>query len=233
MSLPPSNAIEMPVLQELVATGGADDVRFLYERLIPYFPQISEKEIFQIKNQDNKSWRRQVQKAGKTLEENNFIRRERGFWTITEKGRSEAANETTGFSLTKTENKTLSHTNIQEMLLEIGEILGFAAQAEFEFYDVVWRESPKSSRLSHVFEVQSKGNLDSAFAKLKRAYIAQRSKPFLVVASESDTRRALQSLNREFFDIQEVVTILSFAELERVHRNLNAIGEILPKLLEV
>lgn len=223
----------MPILQELVATGGADDVRFLYERLIPYFPQITEEEVFQIKNQESRNWRRQVQKAGKALEDNSFIRRDRGFWAITEKGRSAVENEISGFHLTKNQIKTLSHTNIQEMLIEIGEILGFAAQVEFEFYDVVWRESRKSSRLSHVFEVQSKGNLDSAFAKLKRAYLAQRSKPFLVVANESDTRRALQSLNREFFDIQEVVTILSFAELERVHKNLHSIGEILPKLIEV
>lgn len=54
------------------------------------------------------------------------------------------------------------------------------------------------SRISHVFEVQSKGNVDSAFAKLKRAFDAQRSKPFLIVASERDTKPAKQSLSREF-----------------------------------
>ena len=78
------------------------------------------------------------------------------------------------------------------MLLKIGEILGYYAEIEFEYYDVIWRETETSKRISHVFEVQSKGNIDSAFAKLKRAFDAQRSKPFLILASERDTNRAIQ-----------------------------------------
>jgi hypothetical protein len=117
------------------------------------------------------------------------------------------------------------------MLVEIGQSLNYFAEIEFEFYDVVWREKPNSPRLSHVFEVQSKGNIDSAFAKLKRAFEAQRSIPFLIVATERDTRRAIQSLTREFSELQAVVTILSFAEIERIQRNLQSIAEILPKFL--
>ena len=231
MSLPKSSSIEIPILQELVATGGADDVRFIYVRLLDYFPQINEKEASEIKKGTNENWRKTVQKAGKLLSEKNFLIRSRGFWTITDHGRAEADLETSGFTLTKSEIKPLSHKNMQQMLLEIGTSFGFFAVKEFEFYDVVWRESEANPRLSHVFEVQSRGNIDSAFAKLKRAYEAQRSKPFLVLSSETDLRRAQQSLTREFQDLQKVLVIITFAQIEEIHFNLKNIGEIVREFL--
>lgn len=231
MSLPLSPNIEIPILQELVATGGTDDVRFLYDRLIAYFPQITDQEISEIKNHSNQSWRKSVQKAGKLLDEKNFIKRSRGLWSITEKGRAIAAEESSGFTLTKTKTKEITHQSIQQMLVEIGESLGFYAEIEFEYYDVIWRETSRSQRISHVFEVQSKGNIDSAFAKLKRAYQNQRSKPFLVIATERDTNRAGKSLAHEFQEVESILTILSFAEVKKVHQNIKNISEILKEFL--
>ena len=232
MPLPKTSSIEIPILQELVATGGEDNLRFLYERLIGYFPQLTDEEISEIKHHKNKSWRAAVQKSGKILEENNFIKRERGNWTITEKGRMQVEVEANGFIETKTiASDALSHADVQTMLLEIGKDLGFFSALEFEYYDVVWRETAKSARLSHVFEVQSKGNIDSAFAKLKRAYQTQRTKPFLVLSTERDLNRARQSLAREFQDIENTVTILTFEQIRLVHRNLENIAEIIRELL--
>ena len=232
MSLPISSSIEMPILQELAATGGADDVRFLYERLIAYFPQLNQQEISEIKNGTHKSWRKAVQKAGRMLDEKSFLNRNHGFWTITGKGKAAAQAETSGFTFTKPAIDRPTHINIQEILVEIGNFLGYFAEMEFEFYDVVWRETPNSQRLSHIFEVQSKGNIDSAFAKLKRAYEAQRTKPFLVIFSERDLNRARKSLTQEFQDIEQVVTILTFAQIKLIHQNLKPIGEILLKFLK-
>ena len=232
MSLPQTNSIEMPILQELVATGGTDDVRFLYERLIAYFPQIEENEIAEIKNEKNPNWRKAVQKAGRNLDEKNYLKRNRGVWTLTEQGKAAVEIETSSFTLSAPSLEPATHLNIQELLVEIGIFLGYSAQIEFEYYDVVWREKPSSSRLSHIFEVQSKGNIDSAFAKLKRAYQMQRTKPFLVISSERDLNRARQSLAREFQDIETAVTILTFVQVKHIHRNLKAISEVLPKFLE-
>ncbi len=232
MSLPIYTNIETPVLHELSAVGGADDVRFLYERLMSYFPQLSDVEIRQIRNGKNQSWRKAVQKAGKSLDEQNLIRRERGFWSLTDIGKRVIEDETRGIIITKTQNDALSHQDIQQLVCEIGEILGFYSEKEFEYYDVIWRESEKSQRISHVFEVQSKGNIDSAFAKLKRAFDAQRTKPFLILTSERDSNRAAKSLNREFRELENVITILSFAELRKIHENLLAIARFLPKFLE-
>jgi hypothetical protein len=231
MSLPQAPSIEMPILQELAATGGRDDVRFLYERLIGYFPQIEDKEISEIKAGENRYWRKAVQKAGRYLDDENLIKRERGLWAITEKGRKTIENETSTFALPESKIEPMTHVNVQELISEIGNLLGYSTMMEFEFYDVVWRENEKSQRLSHVFEVQSKGNIDSAFAKLKRAYEAQRTKPFLVIASERDLNRARKSLALEFQDIESVVTVLTFAQIKLIHRNLKSIGDSLLKLL--
>lgn len=232
MPLPKTSSIEIPILQELVATSGTDNLRFLYERLIDYFPQLSIEEIAAIKNNDNKSWRAAVQKSGKILEENNFITRERGNWTITDAGRKRVEVESDGFIETETfAADALSHLEVQRMLAQIGVNLGYFSALEFEYYDVVWRETPKSARLSHVFEVQSKGNIDSAFAKLKRAYQTQRTKPFLVLSTERDLNRARQSLAREFADIENTVTILTFEQVRLVHRNLANIAQIIGELL--
>lgn len=226
MSFPLISSIETPILQELSAVGGSDDVRFLYEKLVAYFPQINSTDLHKIQK-----WRKLVQIAGKELDEQGLLTRERGLWEITEKGVRKIENELHDFQIANSEIEELTHTKIQLMLVEIGKTLNYHAQVEFEYYDVVWREKENSPRLSHVFEVQSKGNIDSAFAKLKRAYDGQRSKPFLVLDSERDTRRASQSLSREFVELQEVITILSFAEIKRIHQNLQTISQILPKLL--
>lgn len=231
MPLPKTSSIEIPILQELAATGGTDDIRFLYRRLIAYFPQLTDLEIQEIKNGIGKNWKKAVQKSGKALEDKRFVARARGVWTITEKGRSQIEAETSGFTLTKTKNQPLSHGDIQQLLCEIGNCLLFCAETEVEFYDVVWRESEKSQRFSHIFEVQSKGNIDSAFAKLKRAYQAQRTKPFLVVSTETDLNRARQSIAREFQDLETVVTILTFEQVKTVHRNLVNSAEIIKEFL--
>ena len=233
MTLPISSTIETPILQELKAVAGMDDVRFLYERLFGYFPQLSEREIAEIKSGENNSWRKAVQKAGKMLDDKGFISRSHGLWTITEKGSASIESETSGFTLTKLQNAELNHQDIQQMLVEIAESLGFYAEKEFEYYDVIWRDNRTSSRISHVFEVQSKGNIDSAFAKLKRAFDAQRSKPFLILSSERDTNRAQKSLAQEFRELEKFITILSFAQLRKIHENLSAISDFLPNFLHV
>ena len=238
MAYPGVSRIELPILQELVATGGVEDVRFLYGRLVAYFPQLSETEVRALSNGHLEQWRRLVQRAGRLLSEQRQIERHRGVWRITPAGRKRAADEGQSFALAEAAAHPApsTHTDVQQMLLDIGRALGYYAQSEFEYYDVVWRASEASPRLSHVFEVQHKGNIDAALAKLKRAYEAQRSKPFLIVASERDTVRAQKSLSLArtgaFHEIGLVTTILSFEQLRKLHRALTSVEELLAKLFE-
>jgi len=225
----------LPILQELSATGGSDDVRFLYDRLVSYFPQLEPEEIH-TEDTHNEIWRRLVQRAGKELDDKKQIARDKGFWTITQNGIKRIEEEETNFSFEVKQVETLSHTDVQTMLLEIGKILGYHAQAEFEYYDVVWRESGRSPRLSHVFEVHHKGSIDSALAKLKKAYDAQRSKTFLVLTTERDMNRALRSTDEAhsgaFREIGHTVKILSFEQLRLLHRSLTNIEDLLQDFLE-
>lgn len=233
MPLPVSSKIELPILQELSAVGGTDNLRFLYKRLASYFPSLSDAEIFQINNEINDNWRKIVQIAGKNLSTEGLLMRNHGVWSLTKKGFEIANERTADFLLTKTEVKNHSHIEIQHITAEIGNLLGFYAELEFEYYDVIWREKKTNSRISHVFEVQSKGSIDSAFAKLKRAFDAQRSKPFLIVAGERDLVRAKQSLSREFQELEKHLTVLSFAEINKIYDNINSISQILSKFLEI
>ena len=242
MAYPGVERLELPILQELAATGGTDDVRFLYERLVAYFPQLVDGEVRALSNGHLSQWRRAVQRAGRALDDKRQIERDRGRWTITAAGRKRALEEGTQFSLAEgavraaSDSAPISHGEVQAMLLDIGRVLGYHAESEFEYYDVVWRESEASPRLSHVFEVQHKGNLDAALAKLKRAYESQRTKPFLVVASERDTNRAERQMSTArtgaFHEIGRVTTILSFEQLRRLHRALVSVEDLLAAIFE-
>ncbi len=242
MAQPGVARLELPILQELAATGGTDDVRFLYDRLVAYFPQLSAEEVRAVSNGHRRQWRRLVQAAARGLDERREIERDRGRWRLTERGRRRVADEEIQFTfdappaVEAAAAEGLTHTEVQLMLVEVARVLGYHAEAEFDYYDVVWREAEDSPRLSHVFEVQRKGNVDAALAKLKRAYDAQRTRPFLVVDSERDTNRAERQLSLArtgpFHEIGRVTTILSFEQLQRLHRSLTSVGDILAALFE-
>jgi hypothetical protein len=242
MAYPGVARIELPILQELVAIGGAEDVRFLYERLTGYFPQLATDEVRALDNGHREQWRKLVQRAGRMLSEKRQLERRRGHWTVTAAGRRRAMDEGLQFSLSDgpsqetTPAAGLSHTDAQRMLLEVGRVLGYHAQSEFEYYDVVWRASELSPRLSHVFEVQRRGNIDAALAKLKRAYEAQRSKPFLILTSERDTVRAQKQMSQArtgaFHEIGRVTAILSFEQLQKLHRALTSVEDLLAEIFE-
>jgi hypothetical protein len=242
MAYPSVERIELPILQELAATGGAEHVRFLYERLVAYFPQLDAGEVRAVSNGHRKQWRRIVQRAGRELDVRREIERDRGRWKLTERGRRRVADEALQFSLAETSSveaasaEGLSHAEVQQMLVEVARVLGYFGQAEFDYYDVVWREAEGSPRISHVFEVQRRGNLDAALAKLKRAYDSQRSRPFLVVASERDTNRAERQLSLArtgpFREIGRVTTILSFEQLRTLHRALTSVESVLSNFIE-
>lgn len=241
MPYPGVDRLEMPVLQELVATGGVDDVRYLYDRLVAYFPQLDETDVKALRNGHRAKWRRLVQRAGRELELKRQIQRTRGRWVVTNTGRKRVSEEELSFSLIERTSEAyapseISHADVQRMLQEIGGILGYHAEKEFDYYDVVWRRREDSPRISHVFEVQRKGNVDAALAKLKRAYDSQRTRPYLIVTSERDSNRAERQMSLArtgaFHEIGDVTTILTFEQLRRLHRALTSVEEILSAIFE-
>ena len=222
-------------MQELQATGGADQLRYLYRRLPRYFPQLTSQDLDERAESGRSRWARAVQRAGRRLEEKGELRREKDQWKITARGlkrvEAEAMTPDAAAAPAERKEKTLTHREVQTMLVEIGRRLGKHAEAEFEYYDVVWRDSASSPRLSHVFEVQISGSVDSALTRLKHAYDAQRSRPFLVVAGERDRRFAGKRLSGSFHEIWDIITVIGVGELQRLYEALREHESLLEKLV--
>lgn len=234
MSFPEISRLELPILQELKATGGGDQLRYLYDRLTRYFPQLTTQDLEEDAGNGRRRWRRLVQRAGRELETKSQLRRENSHWKLTAKGARRIEAEALQIELGKPRieciAKTLSHKEAQAMLVEIGLMLGKHAEAEFEHYDVVWRDSLTAPRLSHVFEVQISGSVDSALTRLKHAYDAQRSLPFLVIADERDKRFAGKRLTGSFHEIWEAITVIGAGELQRLYESLKTHEDLLAKI---
>lgn len=234
MPFPKLSRLELPILQELKATGGSDEVRYLYDRLARYFPQLTAEDLSARAENGRNRWHRAVQRAGRELEALGELRRERSQWTLTARGLRHIEAEALRIEFAKPQieksAKTISHKQAQAMLVEIGLMLGKHAEAEFEHYDVVWRDAASAPRLSHVFEVQIAGSVDSALTRLKHAYDAQRSRPFLVIAGERDKRFAGRRLTGSFHEIWEVITVIGAGELQRLYESLKPHEELLAKI---
>ncbi|HZS07449.1 MAG TPA: winged helix-turn-helix domain-containing protein [Blastocatellia bacterium] len=234
MPFPEALRLELPILQELKATGGRDQPRYLYDRLVRYFPQLTAQDLDKKSESGRSRWHRVVQRAATQLAANGELRRDHSVWEITPRGmrrvEAEELQITRGAPAEEAVSRTLTHAQAQQMLVEIGLMLGRHAETEFEHYDVVWRESANAPRLSHVFEVQISGSVDSALTRLKHAYDAQRSRPFLVIADERDTRFAKKRLTGSFHEIWGVVTVIGVGELQRLYEALKEQEELLEKL---
>ncbi len=125
------------------------------------------------------------------------------------------------------DEQTYTHEEIQRKIKEIGKILGRYAKGEyrkgFYIYDVVWKSSQRVQGVSHVFEVQHKGTLESALAKLLHGYHTM-GHPllFLVVTTSEDQNKAGELLSSgAFAEIANALTVLSPEEIDQLHGSLS------------
>ena len=231
MSFPKPSEIELPLLQEIKDAGGKESPRHLYSRLTRYFPKIAEG------LEEEEKWKIRVRKAKQSLVQKGELEGTPGLWKLTEKGRERVIKEELRLDfLYPQPPPSPSHEELKQKLVEIGKLLGKYAVAEYQRYDVVWKESEFSPRLSHVFEVQDKGNLSAALARLKHAYDLQRSKPFIVITTEKERRKAEELLrpflSGYFHELSRVIVILTPEDVEKILRALLPLGEVLKKLLQ-
>lgn len=131
------------------------------------------------------------------------------------------------------------HEKLANYLCEVGEMLKKYPQKEYRkspyIYDVIWREFAESPRASHVFEVQDKGDLIQALAKLQHARDIWGSKLFLVVTGEKDRYKLPQLvgslLKGTFHRLSQDMIVLSQEDTERLYEALNKEKELLRHLL--
>ena len=236
MPFPEASRLELPILQELKAIGGREQPRYLYDRLVRYFLQLTPDDLDEKTEAGRSRWHLAVQRAAAQLAAQGELKRSHSVWELTARGLRRVEAEALLITRAAPEPeirtpRTLTHREAQQMLVEIGQMLGRHAETEFEHYDVVWRESVNAPRLSHVFEVQIAGSVDSALTRLKHAYDTQRSRPFLVIADERDTRFAGKRMSGSFHEIQPYVTVIGVGELQRLYESLRAHEALMAKLV--
>jgi len=133
-----------------------------------------------------------------------------------------------------------THENLKRKIKEIGEILGRYAQEEYSarpyIYDVIWKDIEGLPRPSHVFEVQDKGAVDSALAKLQHARDMWKPNLFLVVTGERD-RRKINMLLEPFFEgafhsLRRDTIVLTPEAINDIHHAFNENKEVIGHFLE-
>ena len=132
------------------------------------------------------------------------------------------------------------HERLKELLSQVGDILGYYPQTEVHetpyVYDVVWRTFSQAPRPSFVFEVQDKGNLIEALAKLQHAKDTWGSRLFLTVTGDRDRRRieklVAPLLTGTFHRLARDLILLHPEQLERLYEPLNQNRDLIRRLLQ-
>ncbi|MBI4311924.1 MAG: winged helix-turn-helix domain-containing protein [Chloroflexi bacterium] len=258
MPYPPNKAIELPLLKEIADAGGEVSIRNgeIYRRVASYFPQITDEELIRPHSSKDTTWENRVQWVRQRLVEKAELAHWRavgrqGIWRITEKGRLRLEKErdqldmlvqqankpfTSDVALTPEERQQQQHIHqeVQDKLIDIGHILRKFAKGEYREamyrYDVVWKDSEALPRASHCFEVQHKGNVVEALAKLKHAHDLWRARLFLVVTDERDKVKASQLLvpyfSGTFHEIGSVTTVMTAEDVYDLHSVIDRHREI-------
>ena len=244
MSYPSHREVELPLLKLIADAGGEVRIsnREIYQRVAAHFPQITPEELSARKQRSETVWENRVQwvrlrlaKKGE-LDDWRSIGRQ-GIWRITERGRQRLEQEWLAFearsSLTEPPSASIpvdqkTHSLIQNQLQEIGETLGKFATTEYSEsiyrYDVVWKEGDNFPRATHCFEVQHRGDVLGALAKLKHASDIWGGKLFIVITGERDRQKARQLLkpyfDGTFHEIAGSVTVLTPDDVAQIHATM-------------
>ena len=124
-----------------------------------------------------------------------------------------------------------SHSELQDILIQLGEALGFIAKKEEntpdKLYrcDVTWREFEKHNPIK-VFEIELSGNVDHALASLSHAFDIWGARHlFLILQDEADSQRASRlltgKLSGAFARIGKHVRVHTWLEIDNLHKDLN------------
>jgi len=234
------------LLLEIERMGGEAHPQNIYPKVTAHFPQLTRADLERKKADGTNLWENRIAWVRYHLAENGEIDKSiRGVWRITEKGRErlrkegllDKAPEEIAPVLVSPELRL--HQQVQAQLEEIGRTFRKYAKKEYwespYTYDVIWKETEWLPRITHAFEVQDKGNLIEALAKLKHAHDTWGSHLFLVVTGEKDRRKLDQILLPHFVgtfhEISRVTTVLSPEEVGELYELLNRFKEVIERFL--
>lgn len=125
------------------------------------------------------------------------------------------------------EKVSLSHDELQDRLIKIGQLQNYIAEKEYPFdigkLDVVWRRITNSVP-TYVFEIQIGGDIYHALGKLKHAFDIWNSHIYLV-ASEKDYSKATNLLAGTFHEINDRMKYIELEKVEELYKRKKAYFE--------
>lgn len=132
-------------------------------------------------------------------------------------------------------NKISIHNEIQEKLVTIGELLGFESRAEVKIstgakVDVVWEAKiGNMGKAIYVFEIQSKGSIDSLILNLKKAQANAAVQAVVAIADEAQLSKIIKE-SKNVIDEKALRTwesgdvLAVYDSLVRVHESINKLA---------
>lgn len=136
--------------------------------------------------------------------------------------------------VTVTDSKSL-HDEIKEKLVAIGELLGFDSRSEVKIatgavVDAVWEAKiGNMGKAIYVFEVQSKGSIDSLILNLKKAQSNAAVQAVVAVADEeqlakiiSESAGVIDEKSLRTWDSEDVLSV--YDSLVRAHESINKLA---------
>ena len=155
---------------------------------------------------------------------------------IAEKKTPEAPATTTEVKKPVTANDSKSlHDEIKEKLVAIGELLGFDSRSEVKIttgavVDAVWEAKiGNMGKAIYVFEVQSKGSIDSLILNLKKAQSNAAVQAVVAVADEeqlakiiSESAGVIDEKSLRTWDSEDVLAV--YDSLVRAHESINKLA---------
>lgn len=226
MAFPKRNELELPILIEIEAAGG--EIRptaAFFKELATYFPQLTNSDLRATNKTGINTWENRVHWARLKLVHQAHVDRSRyGVWSITDRGRVRIKSEVGDLGEIKKKKESV-HSKLARQIEEIGHMLGKYARREHQDgpykYDVIWKEAESFPRITHVFEVQDKGNVVEALARLKHAFDGWGAHLFLVVTGEKDRSRVEKLvaplISGTFHEISSSTIVLRASDIDELH----------------
>ncbi len=255
MPIPRTQNFQLPLLRVIADAGGVLPVAEAIARVQRYFPDLREEDKAKLQPSGKEPvWSNRVRWARLQLALQGYLYRgPRGYWRITPQGEAylkehwdnwkpeySDVKETESQPDSSEEVNIRPHERLKQLLYELGELFGYRTMVEFReppyIYDVVWQLSPDVPRPVCVYEVQDKGNLFAALAKLQHARDVWGSHLFLLITDERDRKKAedlvAPLLRGTFHRLAPHLILLDADQVEELHRVLVANRDVLKKMIQ-
>ncbi|MBR3419461.1 MAG: hypothetical protein IKG82_12275 [Oscillospiraceae bacterium] len=148
----------------------------------------------------------------------------------------ESGSQPSGADTPKTDSESKSlHDEIKDKLVAIGTLLGFESRAEVKIttgavVDAVWEAKiGNMGKAIYVFEVQSKGSIDSLILNLKKAQSNAAVQAVVAVADEvqlakikSESKGVIEENSLRMWNSDDVLAV--YDSLVRVHESINQLA---------